>query len=279
MIEILLGLALLGLLVGGIFSVQKGAMEVSAEITEREVKTLKVHSFCELLRRNFEQMPGNARVNLLLYGGAGSDLTEVVFSEYPLAFTWPGVSAGAKTVLFRTERASSGFGIQASLLYLDEEQAQYWQQGKFDESKALGRLTLMDGIQILGWQFFDDAKQEWEIEWPTTNTRRPSFIKMTLQFTDGYDPVVLIFWIPTMANPQTFTGGFGGQSGGGQPGGGPPGAGQPGGGPPGGGGGGRGRGNGQGGGGRGNGPRGGGGAGSGLPPLTGGGTGPSPRAR
>jgi hypothetical protein len=219
--EVILGLALLSLLVGGIFAVQRGALQVSTEITKNEVKSLKVHTFCELLRRNFEQMPGNARVNLKFYGGAGSDLTEVAFSEYPLAFTWPGVDARAKTILFRTERASSGSGLQASLLFLDEEQANLWQQGRFEEAKILGRLMLMDTIAVLGWRFFDDSKQEWEVEWPVTNTRRPSFVEMTLQFMDGLDPVRLIFWIPTMANPQTFTGGANNQP---QPnpGGGPP---------------------------------------------------------
>ena len=87
LIEILIGLALLGMLAGGIFSVQRGALEVSRRVIESETRTLQVHSFCELLRRNFEQTPGNARVNLQFYGGAGSDLSEVAFTDYPLAFT------------------------------------------------------------------------------------------------------------------------------------------------------------------------------------------------
>lgn len=203
-IEVVVGLALMAMLIGGIFSVQRGAMTVSREVVERETQTLKVHSFCELLRRNFEQVPGNAKVNLQFWGGAGSDLTEVAFTDYPLAFSWPGVKAGAKTVLFRTER-SVGLGLQAAILYLDEEQAAAWTKGQFDENKILGRLTIMDGIAALGWRFFNETTQEWDIEWPTTNTRRPSFVEMTLRFMDGDDPVVLVFWIPTMANPQQFT--------------------------------------------------------------------------
>jgi prepilin-type N-terminal cleavage/methylation domain-containing protein len=230
LMEVLLALALLGILVSGVYSLQNGAMTVSAEIVENEGKTLRVHSFCELLRRNFEQMPGNARVNLQFWGGFGSDFTEVAFTDYPLAFAWPGVSAGAKTVLFRTER-STGIGLQAAILFLDEEQAAEWQKGQFDEEKILGRITIMDGISFLGWRFFNETTQEWEEEWPLTNTRRPSFVELTLQFTDGHDPVRLVFWIPTMMSPQQFTSGLTGTT----PGipGGPPGAGGPGGGGPG----------------------------------------------
>ncbi len=223
LIEILIGLALLGMLAGGIFAVQRGALEVSRRVVESETKTLQVHAFCELLRRNFEQMPGNARVNLQFYGGAGSDLSEIAFTDYPLAFTWPGVTAGAKTVIFRTERSvEGGIGLQAAILYLDEEQADAWSKGGFDETKILGRITIMDHIANLRWRFLNDQTQEYEEEWPLTNTRRPTTVEMTLQFMDGTDPVQLIFWIPTMMSPQQFTSGFGGQAG-------QPGAGQPGG--------------------------------------------------
>jgi prepilin-type N-terminal cleavage/methylation domain-containing protein len=264
LVEVVLGMALVGLLTGAIFAVQRGALTVSTELAEREAKTMRVHAFCELLRRTFEQAPGNSRVNLQAYGGGGSDLTEIAFTDYPLAFNWPGITAGSKTVIFRTERGASGLGQQASVLYLDEEQSQLWQQGQFDETKILGRLTLLDGIAFLGWRFFNDTTQEWELEWPLTNTRRPSFVEMTLQFIDGYDPVRLVFWIPTMANPQAFTTGLGGAgAGAGIPGGGIPG-GPAAGGPGGGGAGGRGP-----GGGGGRGP-GGGGGGRGGPPGGGG---------
>ena len=220
-------------------------------------------------------MPGNARVNLQVWGGSGSDQTEVAFTDYPLAFTWPGVTAGAKTVIFRTEKSSSGgLGLQAAILYLDEEQSTEWQKGSFDESKILGRITIMDHIAVLGWRFKDEQKQNdpdggYVTEWPKENTRRPTFVEMTLRFMDGDDPQTLVFWIPTMANPQQFTSGFAGAAAGAgqpgpgqQPGGGPPGTGGPGpgGGKPGGPGGGFGPG----------GP-GGGGGGGGRPPGGGGG--------
>jgi prepilin-type N-terminal cleavage/methylation domain-containing protein len=230
LIEVLLGLALFGILVGGIFSVQRGAMEVSQEVTQRQGKTMRMHSFCELLRRNFEALPGNAKVVLLPSGGSGSGLSDVAFTDFPLAFTWPGVPAGSHSVIFRTARADSGVGLQASLLYLDEEQTMDYEADKLDERKVLARLNLMEGIMTLDWRFFNDTTQQWEVEWLRTQTARPSFVEMKLTYLDGQDPVWLYFWIPQMANPETFTQGAG-NAGGGPPGGGEP---PPGGGPPGG---------------------------------------------
>lgn len=215
-IEVVLGLALLSILIGGVFSVLRGTMDVSADVVTEETKTLRVHSFCELLRRNFEQMPGNARVNLQNYTG-GSDMLEVAFTDYPLAFTWPGVQAGAKTVLFRTERDRvGGLGLQAAIIYLDEEQSQEWQKGSFDETKGLGRITIMGGIASLQWLFYNDQTRKYEEEWPLTKTQRPTFVEMSVKFMDNSDPITLVFWIPTMANPTQFTN-FASQGGGQNP--------------------------------------------------------------
>lgn len=233
LIEVLLGLALFGILVGGIFSVQRGAMEVSKEVTERQGKTMRMHSFCELLRRNFESLPGNAKVFLLPTGGAQSGLSDVAFTNFPLAFTWPGVPAGSNSVIFRTARSDSGVGLTASLLYLDEEQTAEYESNKLDERKVLAKLNLMEGIMTLDWKFFNDTTQVWETEWPRTQATRPGLVEMILTYLDGQDPVRLIFWIPQMADPATYT--QGGANGGGGAGGGDGGGGTPGGGPPGGG--------------------------------------------
>ena len=224
LIEVLLGLALFGILVGGIFSVQRGAMEVSREVTERQGKTMRMHSFCELLRRNFESLPGNAKVFLLPTGGASSGLSDVAFTNFPLAFTWPGVPAGSNSVIFRTARSDSGVGLAASLLYLDEEQAADYEANKLDERKVLAKLYLMEGIMTLDWKFFNDTTQVWETEWPRTQATRPGLVEMIRTYIDGQDPVRLIFWIPQMADPATYTGGgANGGGGGGGGGGGPPG--------------------------------------------------------
>lgn len=281
LMEVLLALALLALLAGGIFAVQRGAISVSAEVAAAQTQTLRMHSFCELLRRTFEQAPGNARVYLTLTGGQYSGLSDVAFVDYPLAFTWPGIPAGSKTVIFRTQRAASGLGAEARLLYLDEEETQLYEQGRSEGSRAIADVLLMESIRNLTWRFYDDRKQEWELEWPRTNNRRPTFVELRLEFLDGQDPVRLVFWIPQMANPEEFTrnqGGPGGGGGGGGGGGDGDGAGGPGRDRPrGGAGAGGGRGAGGGGRGPGGGGRGPGGGGGGRGP--GGGGGGPPRGR
>ncbi|MBP7949869.1 MAG: prepilin-type N-terminal cleavage/methylation domain-containing protein [Verrucomicrobiales bacterium] len=248
LIEVMLAIALLALLVGGVFAVQRGALIVSREVTEQQEISMRQNAFVELIRRNLEQVPGNARLNLLLPRG-GDGGSELYLKDYPLAFSWSGVSAGSKSVILRIERNRVG-NFTAVVLYLDQDRTEDFENGRLDETATdrntglpvVRRLELMDGIRSLIWSFYDDTAQDWAFDWPLENTRRPSLIRMEMELADGSEPLRLIFWVPVMVNPQQFTGGAGGTQpppggvppgGGGPPGGVPPININPGGGPPG----------------------------------------------
>ncbi len=294
LIEVVLALAITGLLLAGVFSVASSATTMAREVATSQERVMVSQSLLGLLRRTFEQVPGNASVELKLTGpGSGQSVfSDVVFRDFPMAFAWAGVEAGAKTVIFRTMQDPAGL-MAARVLYLTEDQAEAYDNNRLREDDTVAGLTLLTGIGLCTWHFWDDRTEEWVDEWNPQRfaNRRPSLVNLYFRFA-GQDSMGenITFWIPTMANPSSYTnaaanrggrpgGNQGGQGGGpgdgpGGPGGGPgagpggggPGGGQPGlnrpgggrgGGPPGGGGG-----RGGGGGGRG-GPGGGGGGGRG----------------
>ncbi|MEZ5325544.1 MAG: type II secretion system protein [Verrucomicrobiales bacterium] len=271
LVEVVLGLALMALLVGGVFAVARGSLKVAAEVTENQQYSMKIHSYLELLRRTFEGTPGNGQVLLRPLDSRGSE-SEIAFIEYPMAFAWSGIPAGARAIVLRTANSPNGW-LESRIFYLDEEQAdEYINDKRLDESAP--SLMIMDQMKMLQWRVYDQRNEEWVTEWDE-KTARPSLIELNVQFLDGSNPVSVVFWIPTVVNPEqvvrsinTGTPGAGGApgAGGGQGQGGGPGAGT-GGGRGGQGGGGRGQGGGgrggQGGGGRGAGTGGGRGAGGG----------------
>ncbi|MDA0812862.1 MAG: prepilin-type N-terminal cleavage/methylation domain-containing protein [Verrucomicrobia bacterium] len=290
LIEVVLGLALLALLIGGVFAVARGSLKVASEVTENQQYSMKIHSYLELLRRTFEGMPGNGQVLLRPLDARGSE-SEIAFIEYPLAFAWSGIPAGSKAIVLRTVTTPNGW-LESRIFYLDEEQsAEYINDKRLDESAP--NLMIMDQMKMLQWRVYDQRNEEWVTEWDE-QTARPSLIELNVQFLDGSNPVAVVFWIPTVVNPEEVVraantgapgaGGGGAGPGGGQGEGGQGGPGADGGGGPGGGrggqpgqGGGRG---GQGGGGRGNGGGGGrgpggggGGGGGGVPGVPGAGGG------
>ncbi len=238
LIEVVLALALAGLVFAGTYAIANAASSMSQEITTSQEKAMRVHSFTDLLRRNFEQMPGNTTIELQPRNGAGrrAVVTEIIMRDYPLAFSWAGVTAGAKTTIFRVEVDDNG-ALGARVLYLNEDQAEEFDNGRLNE-EGVPSIYLIDGMKYCQWNFWDDRTEEWVDTWDKQkyNTRRPTLVNLYLQFTDGTSGENVVFWIPTMANPSTYAGNgtgapTGGGGGGGGEGGGPggPGAGGPGG--------------------------------------------------
>ena len=291
LLEVMLAVGLMAILIGGIFSVQRGALLISADVTKSQEEAMRMGSFAELLRRNCEQAPGNSKMHLILPRG-GNGGSELYFKDYPMAFAWSGVSAGSKSVILRVEQ-NKARKFSAVVLYLDEEAAKDYENGSLDEravDRATGmprvrRLELMDGIESMLWEVIDDTvaatnnlgtdKEEWFPDWPFDKTKRPTRIRFKLDLVDSSEPLALTFWVPSMVSPEQFANGGGGGAGGGGAGGGGAIPTPPIGGPPGGGGGpptsGRGGGRSSGGSTGGGGPPGGGfGGGGGRPPGAGG---------
>ena len=198
LIEVVLGLALMALLIGGVFAVARGSLQVASEVTENQQYSMKIHSYLELLRRTCEDMPGNGQILLRPMDSRGYE-SDVAFVEYPLAFSWSGIPAGSHAVVLRTTRGPQGW-LESRVYYLTEEQAdEYLNSERLDESAS--QLLLMDQMKMLQWRVYDQRNEEWVTEWEE-KTSRPSLVELNVQFLDGSNPIAVVFWIPTVVNPE-----------------------------------------------------------------------------
>ena len=212
LVEVVVAMGLTGMLVGGVFAVGQGAVKMSRKVTRAQHTAMQQYAFTELVRKNFEQMPGNAQV---LFPEAGSGESELILSEYPLAFDWPGVPAGYQEVILRTVRESRG-SLKVVLQYLNEEEAEERESNPIGTPTSIDlgvSLSLMDNVRALQWEFWDTRTEEWETQWEDT-TRRPSLVALNLELFESGEQLRSVFWIPTTADPQQFANSF--QQGGGQ---------------------------------------------------------------
>ena len=255
LIEIVLGMAILGLIVSGIYAVAVGTVDLSNAVSESQNEEIRLNNFLRLMRRNFERMPGNAGITMLPLNGSPPE-TDIVFFNYPLAFYWPSVPAGSARVVLMSRKSSRGT-LDVGLLYLDEEAPEDYRSSMGSLSQMPGLwLGLLSDVSLFRWTFFDETlgeAGEWVELWEDPQ-KRPGIVRLELQFYgQGLDEKIeSIFWIPNMINPEQLVsqtagqrggggavgggqGGGAGQGGGGEGGGGPRGGGQGGGGPRGGG--------------------------------------------
>ncbi len=210
LLEIVLGMAILGLIVSGIYAVASGTVALSNEVSESQNEEIRLHNFLRLLRRNFERMPGNAGVTMMPVTNRGNMETDIVFYDYPLAFYWPSVPAGSARVVLMSRTSSRG-AMEVGLLYLDEEAPEDYRSAMGTSRQMPGLwLPLMHDVTLFEWSFFDETAGEageWVPEWEDPQ-RRPGIVRLLLQFYgQGLDErVESIFWVPTMANPEQLFG-------------------------------------------------------------------------
>lgn len=224
LLEVILGLALIVLLIGGIYAIAAASLQMSHSVVENQAEEMHLHSFVNLLRRNIEGLPGNSRIRMEAPDSAGGGYhSEFVFEEYPLAFSWSNVAAGSRIVILATEKDPLG-GIRFRVRYLNEEEAEAFESGSLQADDGIS-LELLDGVRSALWRFYDTQTEEWVEEWPNSN-QRPSMIELNFEFFDGSEPTRAVFWIPVVADPaQIVQGANAGGAGG--PGAGGPGAGGP----------------------------------------------------
>jgi prepilin-type N-terminal cleavage/methylation domain-containing protein len=210
LLEIVLGVAIIGLIVSGIYAVAVGTVELSNAVSESQNEEIRLHNFLRLLRRNFERFPGNAGITMVPVNGNPPE-ADVVFYNYPLAFYWPSVPAGSARVVLMSRRSSRGT-LDVGLLYLDEEAPEDYRSAMGSASQLPGLwLHLLSDVILFEWTFFDESlgeAGEWVDYWEDPQ-KRPGIVRLALQFYgQGLDEQTeAIFWIPSMINPEQLVSG------------------------------------------------------------------------
>ena len=199
LLEVVLGLGLISLLIGGIYAIATASLQMSNSVVENQGREMHLHSFIQVLRRNIEGLPGNGKLSMEPPEGLGGYYeSELVLRDYPLAFSWASVAAGSTKVILTTEKAPLG-GHQFRVRYLNEEEAEAHDSGSLGRDEGID-LVLIDGIRAVQWLFYNQQTDEWEEDWVRPN-QRPSMVELQIAFYDDSAPIRTVFWTPVVADP------------------------------------------------------------------------------
>ncbi len=207
LLELIVGIGLIGIVLTGVYKVASKSIELSENVLVRQHDNLHMHSFMGLLKRNIEDIPGNARINMepaeLQSGVARS---EIALVDYPLAFSWAGVSAGSKIVFIVSGPDKSLEGAsQIEIRYLNQEEAEiYEERQSLPDDLGMG-IVLMNELKNVTWNFYDQRNKEWVDQWSAEDypNQRPSMVYMEISFLDESEPIQSYYWIPTVEDPAS----------------------------------------------------------------------------
>lgn len=199
LLEIVVAMGAFVLLLGGIFAIANGTMELGNDLAAVQDRSLIRQNFISFIRRSFRSLPGEAELRLTVQARGSNYVPTLNFVNGGSSFT-PGAALPPDTSvdLFAEERP--GGYLRVGLRVLDERQTQALrsnQSVRYTRDQEV--IPLLDNVSQFEWRFYDAASNRWENNWK--QPRRPLLAEMTLRLDDGFETRA-VFWVPPVVpNP------------------------------------------------------------------------------
>ena len=198
LLEMLVALSAFVMLMGGIFSIAQGTMELGNDLTAAQERSQIRQNFIEFLRRSFRSLPGEAEIRLSVKQSGGTYVPTMNFMNGGSSFT-PGLSLAPETSMDVYAEERPGGYLRVMLRVLDQKQTQAMRSNQSVRySRDQTTLPLLDKVSRFEWRFYDASTNKWVNNWQPG--RRPLMAEMNLKLDDGFETRA-VFWLPPLLPP------------------------------------------------------------------------------
>jgi prepilin-type N-terminal cleavage/methylation domain-containing protein len=206
LLEIVIALGLMGMLVGMIFRVARTSVQLSQMVVEGQKVTMERNAFFNLLKQQFENMPGNAIIRLDSNDSRSGDVSRSLFSltfqNVPMSFDWGEVPITAEAIELATVEQRDGF-VDVILKFYDEEILQDSSKRSNDDIEPFAEITLLEDLWMCDCEVVDGNSMEQFTEWDNDN-KLPLQVKFYCRFEPTSDIIQQTFWVVPKQNPEVF---------------------------------------------------------------------------
>jgi len=202
LLEIVIALGLMGMLVGMIFRVAQSSMKLSQSVVETQNEMMEHNAFFNLLKNHFEQIPGNAVLNLESYEARNRTLFTLTFQNVPMSFNWGDVPMTAEAVELATVEQRDGF-VDVVLRFYDVKILEDSTSTGDDDAEPVAEITLIENMWMCDCEVIDGRTMEPAAVWDN-NGQLPLQVKFYCRFTPTSDIVQQTFWVVPKQNPEVI---------------------------------------------------------------------------
>ena len=206
LLEIVIALGLMGMLVGMIFRVARTSVQLSQMVVEEQKVTMERNAFFNLLKQQFENMPGNAILRLessdSRNGNVSRSIFSLTFQNVPMSFDWGETPMTAEAVELATVEQRDGF-VDVILKFYDEEILQDSSGRRNNEVEPFAEITLLEDLWMCDCEVVDGNSMEQFTEWDNDN-KLPLQVKFYCRFEPTSDIMQQTFWVVPKQNPEVF---------------------------------------------------------------------------
>lgn len=206
LLEVVIALGLMGMLVGMIFRVARTSVELSQIVVEGQNATMERNAFFNLLKNQFEKVPGNAVMRLETVDSRNANVSRLLFTltfqNVPMSFGWGDTPMTAEAIELLTVEQRDGF-IDVILRFYDEQILSDSITRGNDDIEPVAEITLIEDLWMCDCEVVDGSTMEQLTEWDN-NGRLPIQVKFYCRFDATSDIVQQTFWLVPKQNPDVF---------------------------------------------------------------------------
>lgn len=204
LLEVVIAMGLAALLLGTMFGIAGGSLSLGNRIVSEGRMQTRREAFLNFLGRSFEQLPGNAIIELETRDTSQRFLPTMTIQNAPASFSFAELPVSAQSIVLTTVPVPSG-GVNVVLEYYEEPLLDSGVNQGEQSQEPSGSIILYRDIWRFEMRVMDVRTMEWISDWDIRG-RLPLQIEVNAVFDPEGEEVVHYFWIPPKANPASLVG-------------------------------------------------------------------------
>lgn len=192
LLEVIMAMALIGLILGGVYGIANGAMQLSKSMSTARVAETRISNFVTQWRDYLETMPPGIQLTAgaeKVTRGASGHLF-IVGGHMP--FVWNRALKLADAVEFGVVRNRESKDLSLVVRHLKRTE----KARTPDDFTTLSELPILEGLKQMQWQFYEPVEKKWFASWdPKKRLQPPLYMKLKFAFTTDPREHEYTFWI------------------------------------------------------------------------------------
>lgn len=202
LLEVVLALGIAAAVLYGVFAIANGSLAISTALAEEGADAIEQEAFLTFMGRNFEQLPGNAVLDLKRQDAGSHYTSDLTFQNVPVSFSWAGQAISAEAIQLSAVLRRDG-DLDIVLRYYEEAILDDSDSTAEVNAEPLAEITLLRDVWRFEWWALDGRTMEWTEEWDVRG-RMPLQLELNVVFSRTGEEVIHYFWIPPKVNPETI---------------------------------------------------------------------------
>jgi prepilin-type N-terminal cleavage/methylation domain-containing protein len=191
LIEVIAAMALMTFVIGGVYGIANGAMELGKSMSDNRVHETRITNFVTAWRDYLENLPPETRITVGEKPSRKFGRGSLLIENGTVPFAWTPMVRLAPAVEFKLERsATNRNAMNLHVLHLETKE----RATAGDEYEVLADLPLLENLRRFEWEFYDVEEDDWVTLWEDRPTP-PLYLRLKFGFITEARDYSYVFWI------------------------------------------------------------------------------------